>query len=173
MCYHVEIHYTSKSSSRYWAAIWQGEFQMNGSTEEWLIISVWVRQRCLLFPTLFNIFLERVISDAQTDHDWKVNIGGRTITHLRSSNCNDGQNCWVAGIIKASDESLDKSCSRLGIKCVRRNPKLMTNSTNGIQRENKVRGQKLGTVTRVTHHKPIVSDDGSKPKDPWGFHKLL
>ena len=34
-------------------------------------------------------------------------------------------------------------------------------------------GQKLGTVTRFTYHISIVSDDGSKPKDPWGFHKLL
>ena len=69
-------------------------------------------------------------------------------------------------MIKALDESLDKSCSRSGIKCVRRNPKLMTNSTNGIQRENKVKGEKLGTVTRFTYHISIVSDDGSKPKNP-------
>ena len=44
-------------------------------------------------PTLFNIFLERVICDAQADHDLKVNIGGRTITHLRSPHCSDAQDC--------------------------------------------------------------------------------
>ena len=38
----------------------------------------------------------------------------------------------------------------------------MTNSTNGNQRENKVKGQKLGTVTSLTYHISIVSDDGSK-----------
>ena len=65
---------------------------------------------------------------------------------------------------KALDESLDKSCPRSRIKCVRRNPKLMTNSTNGIRRENKVKGEKL--VTRFTYHISIISDDGSKPKDP-------
>ena len=39
--------------------------------------------------------------------------------------------------------------------------KLMTNSANGIQREIKVKGQKLGTVTSLG---AVVSDDGSKPE---------
>ena len=42
--------------------------------------------------------------------------------------------------------------------------KLMTNSTNGIQREIKVKGQKLGTVTSFKYHGAVVSDDGSKPE---------
>ena len=40
-----------------------------------------------------NIFLERVISDAQADHELKVGIGGRTITYLQSSHCNEAQDC--------------------------------------------------------------------------------
>ena len=32
---------------------------------------------------LFNIFLERIISDALKEHNGKVSIGGRTITNLR------------------------------------------------------------------------------------------
>ena len=42
--------------------------------------------------------------------------------------------------------------------------KLMTNSTNVIQREIKVKGQKLGTVTRFKYLGAVVSDDGSKPE---------
>ena len=37
----------------------------------------------------------------------------------------------------------------------------MTNSANGIQRE-KVKGQKLGTVTSFKYLGAVVSDDGSK-----------
>ena len=40
--------------------------------------------------------------------------------------------------------------------------KLMTNSANDIQREIKIKGQKLGTVTRFIYLRAVVSDDGSK-----------
>ena len=42
--------------------------------------------------------------------------------------------------------------------------KLMTNSTDGIQREIKVKGQTLGIVTSFKYLGAIVSDDGSKPE---------
>ena len=38
--------------------------QMNGSIGEWFRTTVGVRQGCLLSPTLFNIFHERIMSDA-------------------------------------------------------------------------------------------------------------
>ena len=37
----------------------------------------------LLCPTLFNIFLERIMIDALEEHDRMVSIGGRNITSLR------------------------------------------------------------------------------------------
>ena len=42
--------------------------------------------------------------------------------------------------------------------------KLMTNSINSTQREIKVKGQKLGTVTSFKYLGAVVSDDGSKPE---------
>ena len=39
----------------------------------------------------------------------------------------------------------------------------MINSANGIQREIKVKGQKLGAVTSFKYVVAIVSDEGSKP----------
>ena len=53
--------------------------QMNGSIGEWFRTTVEVRQGCLLSHTLFNIFLERIMSDALEEHDGKVSIGGRNI----------------------------------------------------------------------------------------------
>ena len=44
------------------------------------------------------------------------------------------------------------------------NTKLMTNSANGNQREIKVKGQKLGTVTSFKYLGAVISDDGSKPE---------
>ena len=40
----------------------------------------------------------------------------------------------------------------------------MTNSANGIQREIKVKGQKLGSVTSFKYPGAVVSEDGSKPE---------
>ena len=52
------------------------EVQMNDSTGEWFRTTVGVRQGCLLSSTLFNIFFERIMSDALEEHDGKVSIGG-------------------------------------------------------------------------------------------------
>ena len=40
----------------------------------------------------------------------------------------------------------------------------MINSANGIQRDIKVKGQKLGTVTSFKYLVAVVSNDGSKPE---------
>ena len=62
----------------------------NDSIGDWFRTTVGVRQGCLLSPTLFNIFLERIMTDALEDHEDTVSIGGRTITDLRFADDIDG-----------------------------------------------------------------------------------
>ena len=59
---------------------------MNGSMEEWFRTTVRVRHGCLLSPTLINIFLKRIMSDALEEYGRRVSIGGRTITNLELAN---------------------------------------------------------------------------------------
>ena len=62
----------------------------NSSIADWFRTTGGVRQGCLLSPTLFNIFLERIMTDALEDHEGTVSIGGRTITNLRFPDDIDG-----------------------------------------------------------------------------------
>ena len=49
----------------------------NGSIGDWFRTTVGVRQECLLSSSPFNIFLERIVTDALEDHEGAVSIGGR------------------------------------------------------------------------------------------------
>ena len=50
---------------------------------------------------------------------------------------------------------------------------LMTNSANWIQREIKLKGQKLDTVTSFKYLGAVVSDDGCKSEFSQGLDKPL
>ena len=66
--------------------------------------------------------------------------------------------------LEALVESFDKTCTRFKMEISAEKTKLMTNSAKAIQREIKVKGQKLGTVTSLKYFGAVVSDDGSKPE---------
>ena len=88
----------------------------------------------LLFsPTLFNVFLERIMSDAVAEHDGKVSIGGRTVTNLRLAD--DIEALAEEQELETLVENLDKTCTRYKMEIRAEKTKLMTNSGNGIQRE--------------------------------------
>ena len=126
---------------------------MNGSIGEWFRTTVGVRQGCLS-PTLFNIFFERIMSDALED---------RIITNLRLADDIDAL-AEEEQELEVLVESLDKTCTRYKMEISAEKTKLMTNSANGIQREIKVKGQKLGFVTSFKYLGAVVSDDGPKPE---------
>ena len=58
----------------------QSAVLFNGSTGEWFRTTVGVREGCLLSPTLFNIFLERIMCEALDDHEGSVSIGVDSLT---------------------------------------------------------------------------------------------
>ena len=91
--YHVFIDF-KKAFDRVWhEAIWatmrkyninaninlydkaQSAILFNGSTGDWSRTTTGVRQEYLLSPTLFNIFLERIMCEAMDDNEGTVKIG--------------------------------------------------------------------------------------------------
>ena len=72
------------------------------------------RQGCLLAPTLLNIFLEWIMSDALKEHDRKVSIGGRNMKNINNLRFADdidalAEKEWE---LEALVESVDKTCAR-------------------------------------------------------------
>ena len=108
--------------------------QMDGSIGKLFRTTIEVRQGCLLSPTLFSVVLEWVISDALEEHDRKVSIGGRNITNLRFADDIDAL-AEEEQELEVLVERLDKTCIRYKMEISAENTKLVTTSTNGIQRE--------------------------------------
>ena len=97
---------------------------------------------------LFNIFLERIMTDALEDHKGTVSIGGRTITNLRFADDIDGlagEEEELANLV----ECLDKASTAYGTEISAKKTKLATSNkqTRGIRKEIKVNGQNFETVT--------------------------
>ena len=107
--------------------------------------------------------MERITTDALEDHEDTVSIGGRTITNIRLADDIDslaGEEEELAELV----ECLDKASTAYGIEISAEKTKLMTNNTSGINKEIKVNGQKLETVTNFKYLGSVVSDKGSKPE---------
>ena len=105
----------------------------NSSIEDWFRTTVGVRQGCLLSPTLFIIFLGRIITDASEDHEGTVSIGGRTITNLHFADNVDGlvrEEEELANLV----EHLDKASTACGMEISAEKTKLMTTPVASTQR---------------------------------------
>ena len=135
----------------------------NGIVGDWFRTTVGVRQGCLLSPTLFNIFLERIMTDALDDHEGSVSICGRPITNLRFADDIDGLAGEEEELINLV-ECLDRTSQAYGMEINAEKTKIMTNSSKGFTREVKVGGQNLATVNCFKYLGAIVTDEGSKPE---------
>ena len=87
----------------------------------------------LLSPTLFNIFLERIMRDALEDHEGTVSIGGRAITNLRFADDIDGLARKEKELAKLV-QRLDKASTVYGMEISAEKTKLMTTPVASTQR---------------------------------------
>ena len=141
----------------------QSAVLFNGSTGEWFRTTVRVRQGCLLSPTLFNIFLERIMCEALDDHESSVSIGGQLITnfHFADDIVINAEEEEEAGILI---DCLDRTTTRYKMEIGPDKTNLMTNNPNGFQREIKIKGQRLEEVENFKYLGAIISKEGSNPE---------
>ena len=134
---------------------------LNNNIGDWFRTTVGVRQGCLLSPTLFNIFLERIMEEALENHAGSVSIGGRKITNLRFADDIDG----LAGSeeeLRNLVSNLDEKCEAAGMEISAEKTKLMTNKEKGLSSDILVNNNKLEVVSTFKYLGAIISDEGSK-----------
>ncbi|KAK2178941.1 hypothetical protein NP493_522g01034 [Ridgeia piscesae] len=136
---------------------------LNNSIGDWFRTTVEVRQGCVLSPTLFKIFLEKIMADALNDRERTVSIGSRTITNLRFANDIDGLTGREEELADLM-ERLDKTSTAFGMQINAEKTKLMTNNANGISTDIRINGEKLDCVNSFKYLGPIIADEGSKPE---------
>ena len=137
---------------------------LNGDIGDWLRTTVGVRQGCLLSPTLFNIFLERIMTDAPEDHQGTVSNGGRTITNLRSADDIHGLAEKKKEELASLVDRLDKTSAAFGMEISAEKTKLMTSNANGISIDIRINGEKLDEVDSFKDLGAVVTDHGYKPE---------
>ena len=84
---------------------------VQGTVSDWFHTSVRVHQDCLLSLTLFNILLERIVTDALEEHHGTVSICGQVIANLHLADDIDGlagEEQELANLVNC----LDKTSSR-------------------------------------------------------------
>ncbi|XP_071850469.1 uncharacterized protein [Apostichopus japonicus] len=163
MGHNEEIQYGPEADPNYQAAIHQASSAvlLQGVVGDWFHTSVGVRQGCLLSPTLFNIFLERIMTDALENHNGTVSIGKRNITNLRFADDIDGlagNEDELANLVSC----LDDTSRKYGIEISAGKTKLVANSTTSFTRNIVASGQQLETVNQFTYLGAIISEEGSK-----------
>ena len=116
----------------------QSAVLFNGSTGDWFRTTVGVRQGCLLLPTLFNIFLERIMFEALDDHEGSGSIGGRLITNFRFADdiVVNAKEEGEAGVLV---DRLDTTTTRYKMEIGPDKTKVMTNNPNSFQRRPEAR----------------------------------
>ena len=134
----------------------------DNNTGELFRTTIGIHQRCLLFPTLFIMFLERVMVDPLGDHVETVSIGGRTTANVRFAVDIDG----LAGKEKDLVNCVNHFEAAFGAYCKQisaEKTQLITNNTNVISNDITMDNKKLETVHSFKYLGAIVSDEGSKP----------
>lgn len=115
---------------------------IQGTFGDWFHTSVGVRQDCILSPTLFNIFLGRIMTEALENYHCTISIGRKAITNLRFADDIDG--------LAEDEEELASPVNHLNktsdTEISAEKTKIMTNSTEPIELETVKQFIYLGVV---------------------------
>ena len=119
---------------------------MNSQHGEFFKTTVDVRQRCILSPILFNLFLEKIMQETLHDHHTSISIGGRPICNPRFADDVDLMS-GINGEFQDLTNRLVDRATAYGKEVSTEKKKIMTNSMNNISADIYMSCQKLEEVT--------------------------
>eukprot|EP00794_Sanderia_malayensis_P013582 gene13580-biopygen10844 len=141
----------------------KSKVRVDDQLSDWFKTTVGVRQGCLLSPTLFNLFLERIMEETSEGHDGGVRFGGRTVTDLRFADDID--------MLEEDEESLKEVTRRLeitskryGMEISTEKSKVMVTGKNEMTENQVVNvtvdGVQLGQVKSFTYLGARIDENG-------------
>ena len=143
-----EIQHHRQHHMSHWKSVWQDPECSAVQWQHRRMVQNYSRSLTrvsILWPTLFNIFLEKIMCEALDDHEGSVSIGGWLITNFRFADdiVVNAEEDEEAGVLV---DCLNNTTARYKMEMGSDKTKVMTNNSNGFQRESKIKGQRLEEV---------------------------
>ena len=131
---------------------------LNNQLGDFFRTTVGVRQGCLLSPTLFNLYLEKIMQETLYDHTTTISIGGRPVCNLRFADDIDlmaGSNNELQDLTKKLSEKA------YGMDISTAKSKIMVNSTNNTSADVTLDEEQLEEVSNFKYLGATLSKDGT------------
>ena len=126
--------------------------------------TVGLRQGCLLSPTLFNLFLEEIMSEIEIKHATSISVGGRPIWNLKFADDIDLLAGSNAELQHLTDE-LAKSTSRYGMEISDEKSKVMINTNNAKCVDITLYRNNLEEVDKFVYLCSTITSDGKSDNE--------
>ena len=133
---------------------------LNNQLGEFFQMTIGIRQGCILSPTLFNLFLERIMQETLHDHTTTISIGGRPICNLHFA---DDINLMVGSNSELQEltNKLIATAGAYGMEISTAKSKVMVNSTNNASVSIIMDGKKLEEVSSFKYLGATLTKDGT------------